>query len=374
VVGDVGEVTTITTVCGSASEVAGAALATSAGGGGRRRHLLRPNHGGRVQSRCTRSSTGWCRGYARKESRNGSVDYLVHVLRQGHELRRAWSHCSGGASPRLKLGKASRPPEEAIHGLGSSGGGREWFGHGGRPRAALAGHGEVAGAVGWLGKARRGAEGVTGKMAVHEGEIYSHLWARQGCGHGGGRGRAGGACERALGAFPSACPRRTSGGLLLPVFPSGGLLLPTLACRSQQKSRVRYLLCTISYLFHVSSKQRYGRGWEILWCEVGSVRAVPPETKTVSSHVKRLRVGFKFFQGVLGVFRRHFVDWDLWFWGLEKCEHVWSLKEGWFWKWEKSDISFMSFSLVTFFGVFLKPFWGHSLTIFCRVLSLLQLL
>jgi hypothetical protein len=33
----------------------------------------------------------------------------------------------------------------------------------------------------------------------------------------------------------------------------------------------------------------------------------------VSSHVKRLRVGFKFFQGVLGVFRRHFVIWALWF-------------------------------------------------------------
>jgi hypothetical protein len=26
------------------------------------------------------------------------------------------------------------------------------------------------------------------------------------------------------------------------------------------------------------------------------------------------------------------------------------------------------------FGVFLKPFWGHFLTIFCRVLSVLQLL
>jgi hypothetical protein len=31
--------------------------------------------------------------------------------------------------------------------------------------------------------------------------------------------------------------------------------LVALACRSQQKSRVLSLLCTISYLFHVSSKQ-----------------------------------------------------------------------------------------------------------------------
>jgi hypothetical protein len=36
--------------------------------------------------------------------------------------------------------------------------------------------------------------------------------------------------------------------------------LVTLACRSQQKSHVRSLLYTKSYLFHVSSKQRYGRG------------------------------------------------------------------------------------------------------------------
>jgi hypothetical protein len=58
VVSDVGEVTAVTSVCGSASEVVGAVLATSAGGGGRPRLLLRPNHGGGVQLKCTRSSTG----------------------------------------------------------------------------------------------------------------------------------------------------------------------------------------------------------------------------------------------------------------------------------------------------------------------------
>jgi hypothetical protein len=174
----------------------------------------------------------------------------------------------------------------------------------------------------------------------------TRVWAR-------GRPRARGGA-RALGAFPSAYPCRTRGGLVLPVFK--GLFI-ALACRSQQKSCVRSLLCTISYLFHVSSKRRYGRGWEILWCEVGSVWVVQPETKTMSSRVKRLRVGFKFFQGVLGVFRRHFVNWALWFWGLEKCEHVWSLKEGWFWNWENFDFSFMPFSLVTFLG-FSEAFLG----------------
>jgi hypothetical protein len=39
-----------------------------------------------------------------------------------------------------------------------------------------------------------------------------------GVGTGVAEGERGRACERALGAFPSACPRRTHGGLLLPVF------------------------------------------------------------------------------------------------------------------------------------------------------------
>jgi hypothetical protein len=58
VVRDVEEVTAVMSVCGSVSEVVGDALATSAGGGGRRRLLLRPNHDGRVQLKCKRSSTG----------------------------------------------------------------------------------------------------------------------------------------------------------------------------------------------------------------------------------------------------------------------------------------------------------------------------
>jgi hypothetical protein len=65
---------------------------------------------------------------------------------------------------------------------------------------ALTGRGEVAGAAGWLGKARHGVEGVTGKVAVHEGGLYSHSRARHGCEHGGGRGRAG--------ARVQACSRR----------------------------------------------------------------------------------------------------------------------------------------------------------------------
>ena len=40
-------------------------------------------------------------------------------------------------------------------------------GHGGCPRVALAGHGEVTGAAGELGRVRRGVGEATGKMVVH---------------------------------------------------------------------------------------------------------------------------------------------------------------------------------------------------------------
>jgi hypothetical protein len=64
--------------------------------------------------------------------------------------------------------------------------GGKGFGYGGCPRAALAGHREVAGAAGELGRVRRGAGEATGKMAVHEGGLYSRSRAWYGRGHGGG--------------------------------------------------------------------------------------------------------------------------------------------------------------------------------------------
>jgi hypothetical protein len=110
---------------------------------------------------------------------------------------------------------------------------------------ALAGRGEVAGAAGWLGKARRGAEGATGKVAVHEGGLYSHSRARH--------GRAGVLWAR------SRVPAHIEHVVVYFCRCSTACLV-ALVCRSQQKSCVWSLLCTISYLFHVSSKQRYGRG------------------------------------------------------------------------------------------------------------------
>jgi hypothetical protein len=65
--------------------------------------------------------------------------------------------------------------------------GGKGVGHGGCPRAALAGRGEVAGAMGELGGVRCGTEEATGKAAGHWDGLYSR-------GAGvvmGGRGRAG---------------------------------------------------------------------------------------------------------------------------------------------------------------------------------------
>jgi hypothetical protein len=136
----------------------------------------------------------------RKGLRNGAEGYPIHALRRGYELRRARLHYSGGTGPQLKLGQASWPPRGAIRGLGSSRGGWEWYVHGGRPQAAQAGRGEVAGVAGELRKVRRGAEGVTGEMAMHGGGLYSHSRARYRRGHGGGRPYAG-----ARAATASAC-------------------------------------------------------------------------------------------------------------------------------------------------------------------------
>jgi hypothetical protein len=60
----------------------------------------------------------------------------------------------------------------------------------------------------------------------------------------------------------------------------------------------------------VSSKGRCGRVRQIWEWEVVFVLAVQTKTNLVP---KRLRVGFKLFQGVLEVFWCHFVNWAKWF-------------------------------------------------------------
>jgi hypothetical protein len=112
-----------------------------------------------------------------------------------------WSTCAGGvlnsgehdfAIPvarvlGLSLGKLHGLPGMLSEGLDRAEEGGKGAGHGGCPRAALAGRGEVAGAKGELGGVRRGTEEATGKVARHWDGLYSR-------GAGvvtGGRGRVG---------------------------------------------------------------------------------------------------------------------------------------------------------------------------------------
>jgi hypothetical protein len=88
----------------------------------------------------------------------------------------------GSSSGKLHdlLGKLPRGLDRAEEG-------GKRFSHGGGPRAALAGGGEVAGARGELRGVWRGTEDATGKIVGHWGGLYS-----RGVGMvTGGRGRAG---------------------------------------------------------------------------------------------------------------------------------------------------------------------------------------
>jgi hypothetical protein len=70
-----------------------------------RRRVCRPNHGELVQSKGTVSFTGRRRDRVHKESENGSVDYPVHALRRGCELRRPWTGLSGEVGFDSSLGE-----------------------------------------------------------------------------------------------------------------------------------------------------------------------------------------------------------------------------------------------------------------------------
>jgi hypothetical protein len=70
-------------------------------------------------------------------------------------------------------GKLHGLPGDLSRGLDLAEEGRKWFGHGGCPQAALAGHGEVVGAMGELRGVWRGTEDATGKITGHWGGLYS---------------------------------------------------------------------------------------------------------------------------------------------------------------------------------------------------------
>jgi hypothetical protein len=107
-------------------------LAACAGGQARRRRMLRPAHGGRVQSNFTGSFTGgqWC--CRRKESKSGSPCSSVYVRWRSDEVQWRQSGTSGDVVLGPRARGASLSSGEANRGIGWGGGGLEWPVHGGR--------------------------------------------------------------------------------------------------------------------------------------------------------------------------------------------------------------------------------------------------
>jgi hypothetical protein len=100
------------------------------------------------------------------------------------------------------LGKLHGLLGKLPRGLDRAEEGGKRFGHGGCPRAALAGHGEVAGAMGELRGVGRGTGDATGKMAGNWGGLYSR-------GTGvvtNGRGRVGVRARACSGRAPECQP------------------------------------------------------------------------------------------------------------------------------------------------------------------------
>jgi hypothetical protein len=87
VVEDVGEVSGITMVCGTPSEMAGVGRFTRAGGDARRWRGDRPGHGEIKQLDGSKRFTGCQRGYERKELGGDSLDSSVHARRRKTEVR-----------------------------------------------------------------------------------------------------------------------------------------------------------------------------------------------------------------------------------------------------------------------------------------------
>jgi hypothetical protein len=128
--------------------------------------------------------------------------------------RFTWSTCSGGvpnsdehdcAIPVARVlgsssGKLHGLLGDLSEGLDRAEEGGKGVGHGGCPRAALAGRGEVAGAMGELGGVRCATEEATGKIADNWGGLYS-----RGAGVVTGRPRARGVRVRACSERAPEC-------------------------------------------------------------------------------------------------------------------------------------------------------------------------
>jgi hypothetical protein len=142
----VGEVLTVTMMCGSPSGMVGVGRSTCAGGGARRQRGVRPIQGEIDQSNGSESFTrdqGRC---ARKELKNGSPESSVHTCRRATEVRRGRSWPSSEVLLGPRAWKASRATGGANQSTGATWGWLEWAGHGGRSSGDNGGGKELAGA------------------------------------------------------------------------------------------------------------------------------------------------------------------------------------------------------------------------------------
>jgi hypothetical protein len=132
VVEGVGEVLTVTPMCGSSPAMVGLGRSMCAGGRARRRRGLRPIQSSIVQLYGSESFTRGQGRHRREGLDNDSPDSSVHERWRVTEVRRGRFCFSGEAMPQLKLGEASQGLREAIQGLGGGWRSLEMDGHGGR--------------------------------------------------------------------------------------------------------------------------------------------------------------------------------------------------------------------------------------------------
>jgi hypothetical protein len=129
VVEGVGEVFTVTPMCGSSPAMVGVGRSKCAGGWARRRRRLRPIQGGIVQLNGSESFTRGQGRHRHEELDNDSPDSSVHAWWRVTEVRQGRFCFFGEAMPRLKLGEASQGLGEAIQGFGGGWRSLEMAGH-----------------------------------------------------------------------------------------------------------------------------------------------------------------------------------------------------------------------------------------------------
>jgi hypothetical protein len=143
VVEGVGEVLTVTPMCGSSLAMVGVGRSTCAGGRARRRRGIWPAHGAIVQLVSSGGSTRWCRDGLRKGFENGVETYRVHVCWWAEEVRRGWFGVSGDALPGPRTWGASRASSKTNRAAGAAWEWLEWAGRGGRGSGVRAPRGGV---------------------------------------------------------------------------------------------------------------------------------------------------------------------------------------------------------------------------------------